>query len=72
MFIFHHLPLFFSFCPHSGTNPNLDPLQWDLVGKNLFAMAVEGVVYFIFTILLQYKFFIRLRCVERDLPHWVL
>uniref|UniRef100_A0A3B4GMZ5 P-type phospholipid transporter n=1 Tax=Pundamilia nyererei TaxID=303518 RepID=A0A3B4GMZ5_9CICH len=30
-------------------------------GKNLFAMAVEGVVFFIFTILLQYKFFIRYR-----------
>uniref|UniRef100_A0A669BGF6 P-type phospholipid transporter n=1 Tax=Oreochromis niloticus TaxID=8128 RepID=A0A669BGF6_ORENI len=39
----------------------LDPLQWDFVGKNLFAMAVEGVVFFIFTILLQYKFFIRYR-----------
>uniref|UniRef100_A0A3Q2D7H1 P-type phospholipid transporter n=1 Tax=Cyprinodon variegatus TaxID=28743 RepID=A0A3Q2D7H1_CYPVA len=36
----------------------LDPLQWDFVGKNLFAMAAEGVIFFIFTILLQYKFFI--------------
>ncbi|XP_026050131.1 ATP-binding cassette sub-family A member 1 isoform X1 [Astatotilapia calliptera] len=44
-----------------GTKPSLDPLQWDFVGKNLFAMAVEGVVFFIFTILLQYKFFIRYR-----------
>uniref|UniRef100_A0A3B4GMH8 P-type phospholipid transporter n=1 Tax=Pundamilia nyererei TaxID=303518 RepID=A0A3B4GMH8_9CICH len=35
--------------------------NWDFVGKNLFAMAVEGVVFFIFTILLQYKFFIRYR-----------
>uniref|UniRef100_A0A8C8M9Z5 P-type phospholipid transporter n=1 Tax=Oncorhynchus tshawytscha TaxID=74940 RepID=A0A8C8M9Z5_ONCTS len=35
----------------------LDPLEWDFVGKNLFAMAVEGVVFFLFTILLQYKFF---------------
>uniref|UniRef100_A0A3Q2PPB9 P-type phospholipid transporter n=1 Tax=Fundulus heteroclitus TaxID=8078 RepID=A0A3Q2PPB9_FUNHE len=42
-----------------GTNtPTLDPLQWDFVGKNLFAMAAEGVIFFIFTILLQYKFFI--------------
>uniref|UniRef100_A0A3B1K8P2 P-type phospholipid transporter n=1 Tax=Astyanax mexicanus TaxID=7994 RepID=A0A3B1K8P2_ASTMX len=37
------------------------PIVWDFVGKNLFAMAVEGVVFFIFTILLQYKFFIRCR-----------
>ncbi|XP_070816442.1 phospholipid-transporting ATPase ABCA1 isoform X1 [Chaetodon trifascialis] len=48
-----------------GTKPTLDPLQWDFVGKNLFAMAAEGVVFFIFTILLQYKFFIRFR------PWWV-
>ncbi|XP_029002815.1 phospholipid-transporting ATPase ABCA1 isoform X2 [Betta splendens] len=44
-----------------GTKPNLEPLQWDVVGKNLFAMAAEGVVFFIFTVLLQYKFFIRFR-----------
>ncbi|KAM3876265.1 phospholipid-transporting ATPase ABCA1 [Diretmus argenteus] len=44
-----------------GTRQTLDPLQWDFVGKNLFAMAVEGLVFFIFTILLQYKFFIRCR-----------
>uniref|UniRef100_A0A7N5ZZB3 ABC transporter domain-containing protein n=1 Tax=Anabas testudineus TaxID=64144 RepID=A0A7N5ZZB3_ANATE len=42
-------------------DPNLEPLQWDVVGKNLFAMAAEGVIFFIFTILLQYKFFIRFR-----------
>ncbi|XP_041647195.1 phospholipid-transporting ATPase ABCA1 isoform X1 [Cheilinus undulatus] len=41
-----------------GTKQTLDPLQWDFVGKNLFAMAAEGVIFFIFTILLQYKFFI--------------
>ncbi|CAN9500931.1 unnamed protein product [Ophioblennius macclurei] len=44
-----------------GTKQTLDPLQWDFVGKNLFAMAAEGVVFFLFTILLQYKFFIRFR-----------
>jgi ATP-binding cassette subfamily A (ABC1) protein 1 len=49
-----------SFLP-PGTKQKLDPLQWDFVGKNLFAMAAEGVVFFLFTILLQYKFFIRCR-----------
>uniref|UniRef100_A0A671VNR0 P-type phospholipid transporter n=1 Tax=Sparus aurata TaxID=8175 RepID=A0A671VNR0_SPAAU len=39
-------------------------LLWDFVGKNLFAMAAEGVIFFIFTILLQYKFFIRFRYPE--------
>ncbi|XP_056132314.1 phospholipid-transporting ATPase ABCA1 [Lampris incognitus] len=41
-----------------GTKQTLDPLEWDFVGKNLFAMAVEGFIFFIFTVLLQYKFFI--------------
>ncbi|XP_047443764.1 phospholipid-transporting ATPase ABCA1 isoform X2 [Mugil cephalus] len=44
-----------------GTKQTLNPLEWDFVGKNLFAMAAEGVVFFIFTVLLQYKFFIRFR-----------
>uniref|UniRef100_A0A673MDI0 Zgc:172302 n=1 Tax=Sinocyclocheilus rhinocerous TaxID=307959 RepID=A0A673MDI0_9TELE len=44
-----------------GTKQNLEPLSWDFVGKNLFAMAVEGIVFFIFTVLLQYKFFVNLR-----------
>ncbi|XP_036411124.1 phospholipid-transporting ATPase ABCA1 [Megalops cyprinoides] len=44
-----------------GTKQTLDPLSWDFVGKNLFAMAVEGVVFFLFTLLLQYNFFISLR-----------
>ncbi|KAG7487889.1 hypothetical protein MATL_G00028350 [Megalops atlanticus] len=44
-----------------GTKQTLDPLSWDFVGKNLFAMAVEGVVFFLFTLLLQYNFFISFR-----------
>ncbi|XP_073731945.1 LOW QUALITY PROTEIN: phospholipid-transporting ATPase ABCA1 [Misgurnus anguillicaudatus] len=43
-----------------GTKQNLEPLSWDFVGKNLFAMAMQGIVFFIFTLLLQYKFFINL------------
>ncbi|TRY97479.1 hypothetical protein DNTS_008213 [Danionella cerebrum] len=42
------------------TKQNLEPLSWDFVGKNLFAMAMEGIVFFIFTVLLQYKFFVNL------------
>lgn len=45
----------------TGTKQNLDPLSWDFVGKNLFAMAMEGIVFFIFTVLLQYKFFVNFR-----------
>ncbi|XP_057192343.1 phospholipid-transporting ATPase ABCA1 isoform X2 [Triplophysa rosa] len=34
-----------------------DPLGWDMVGKNLFAMAIQGAVMFTLTLLIQYKFF---------------
>uniref|UniRef100_A0A8C9TPQ4 P-type phospholipid transporter n=1 Tax=Scleropages formosus TaxID=113540 RepID=A0A8C9TPQ4_SCLFO len=47
-----------------GTKQTLDPLSWDFVGKNLFAMAVEGVIFFLFTLLLQYKFFINCRYIN--------
>uniref|UniRef100_A0A3P8Y0I9 P-type phospholipid transporter n=1 Tax=Esox lucius TaxID=8010 RepID=A0A3P8Y0I9_ESOLU len=53
---------------NQAMSDTLDPLKWDFVGKNLFAMAVEGVVFFLFTILLQYKFFINCRpCSEPGL-----
>lgn len=39
----------------------MSPLSWDLVGKNMFAMAIEGIIFFLFTLLLQYRFFLRLR-----------
>uniref|UniRef100_A0AAY4CUV3 P-type phospholipid transporter n=1 Tax=Denticeps clupeoides TaxID=299321 RepID=A0AAY4CUV3_9TELE len=40
-----------------GENRFRSPLDWDMVGKNLFAMAIEGVVFFIITVLIQYRFF---------------
>ncbi|XP_076143257.1 phospholipid-transporting ATPase ABCA1b [Alosa pseudoharengus] len=42
-----------------GENRFRSPLDWDMVGKNLFAMAVEGAVFFIITILIQYRFFFK-------------
>lgn len=49
--------------PHwsAGENRFRSPLEWDMVGKNLFAMAVEGVVFFIITVLIQYRFCIKPR-----------
>ncbi|XP_034038157.1 phospholipid-transporting ATPase ABCA1b [Thalassophryne amazonica] len=41
------------------------PLEWDMVGKNLFAMAVEGVVFFIITVLIQYRFCIKPKPVSK-------
>ncbi|KAK5924506.1 hypothetical protein CgunFtcFv8_017116 [Champsocephalus gunnari] len=48
-----------------GENRFRSPLEWDMVGKNLFAMAVEGVVFFIITLLIQYRFFIKPRPVSK-------
>uniref|UniRef100_A0A669BVQ2 ATP binding cassette subfamily A member 1 n=1 Tax=Oreochromis niloticus TaxID=8128 RepID=A0A669BVQ2_ORENI len=38
-----------------GENRFRSPLEWDMVGKNLLAMAVEGVVFFFITVLIQYR-----------------
>ncbi|XP_048208118.1 retinal-specific phospholipid-transporting ATPase ABCA4 [Perognathus longimembris pacificus] len=35
-----------------------NPFQWSLIGKNLVAMAVEGVVYLLLTLLIQHHFFL--------------
>uniref|UniRef100_A0A8D2MKQ1 P-type phospholipid transporter n=1 Tax=Zonotrichia albicollis TaxID=44394 RepID=A0A8D2MKQ1_ZONAL len=40
-----------------GENRFVSPLSWDLVGRNLFAMAVEGVVFFLITVLYHVAFF---------------
>ncbi|NXG55009.1 ABCA4 protein, partial [Hemiprocne comata] len=34
-----------------------NPFQWDFVGKNLVAMAVQGVAYFILNLLMQHRLF---------------
>lgn len=45
----------------SGEDYRLDPYNWNFIGKNLFCMTIEGFLYFILTILFQYRFF---------LDHW--
>ncbi|XP_072260468.1 phospholipid-transporting ATPase ABCA1 isoform X4 [Pyxicephalus adspersus] len=51
-----------------GENRFVSPMSWDLVGRNLFAMAVQGLVFFIITLLIQYRFFIKPRPVTAKLP----
>uniref|UniRef100_A0A8C4UFD8 P-type phospholipid transporter n=1 Tax=Falco tinnunculus TaxID=100819 RepID=A0A8C4UFD8_FALTI len=34
-----------------------NPFQWDFVGKNLVAMAVQGVAFFILNLLMQHRLF---------------
>ncbi|XP_063756662.1 phospholipid-transporting ATPase ABCA1-like isoform X2 [Eleginops maclovinus] len=41
-----------------------DPLSWDMVGKNLCAMSIQGAVMFTVTILIQYKFFCKPRLIS--------
>ncbi|XP_038628372.1 phospholipid-transporting ATPase ABCA7 [Tachyglossus aculeatus] len=38
-----------------GDDQFQSPLRWDLVGKNLFAMGVQGPIFLLFTLLLQYR-----------------
>jgi ATP-binding cassette subfamily A (ABC1) protein 4 len=42
----------------SGEEHSSNPFQWDLIGKNLVAMAVEGVLYFLLTLFIQHHFFL--------------
>ncbi|MED6292639.1 ATP-binding cassette sub- A member 1 [Characodon lateralis] len=44
-----------------GENRFRSPLAWDMVGKNLFAMAIEGVIFFFITVLIQYRFCFKAR-----------
>ncbi|XP_039999718.1 retinal-specific phospholipid-transporting ATPase ABCA4-like [Xiphias gladius] len=45
-----------------GEEYTVDPFRWDFVGRNVAFMAVEGFVYFILNLLIQYRFF---------LDHWL-
>ncbi|KFO38036.1 Glutamate--cysteine ligase regulatory subunit [Fukomys damarensis] len=41
-----------------GEEHSSNPFRWDMIGKNLAAMAAEGVVYFLLTLLVQHHFFL--------------
>ncbi|UJR15712.1 hypothetical protein I4U23_002647 [Adineta vaga] len=36
----------------------ISPLQMNIVGRNLFALFLEGIIFFLLAILVQYRFFI--------------
>ena len=38
-----------------------DPFSWDITGRNIMAMIIQGFVFFIFTLLIEYKFFFKPR-----------
>uniref|UniRef100_W5N6N8 P-type phospholipid transporter n=1 Tax=Lepisosteus oculatus TaxID=7918 RepID=W5N6N8_LEPOC len=41
-----------------------NPLDWDMLGRNLLAMCIEGLVFFALTLLIQYRFFFKPRAVD--------
>uniref|UniRef100_M3XGV9 ATP binding cassette subfamily A member 4 n=1 Tax=Latimeria chalumnae TaxID=7897 RepID=M3XGV9_LATCH len=45
-----------------GEEHHASPFNWEFIGKNLTAMAIEGVVYFTLNLFIQYRFFF---------THWV-
>lgn len=51
------IPATFWWPPSPGEEHTSNPFQWDLTGKNLVAMAAEGVVYFLLTLLIQHQHF---------------
>ncbi|UYV67349.1 hypothetical protein LAZ67_5000311 [Cordylochernes scorpioides] len=38
-----------------------NPLNWEFLGKNLSSMAMQGIFYFVLTLLVEYKFFLKPR-----------
>lgn len=52
------IPVTFRWPLSPGEENSSNPFQWDLIGKNLVAMAAEGVVYFLLTLLIQRHFFL--------------
>ncbi|XP_025894553.1 ATP-binding cassette sub-family A member 7 [Nothoprocta perdicaria] len=51
-----------------GDKRFVSPLRWELAGKNMFAMALEGVIFFLLTLLLQYRSCLWLRPPAPPLP----
>ncbi|XP_055978796.1 retinal-specific phospholipid-transporting ATPase ABCA4 [Sorex fumeus] len=47
-----------------GETHSSNPFQWDLLGKHLTALALEGVLYFVLTLLFQHHFFLTRWMVE--------
>jgi ATP-binding cassette, subfamily A (ABC1), member 1 len=47
-----------------GGSVEYDPLLFENVGKNLLAMFCQGVAYFTLNILLQYRFFVRIKPIQ--------
>nr|QUF59424.1 ATP-binding cassette transporter Abca1-like2 [Brachionus angularis] len=44
-----------------GYKADFSPFEFNNIGRNLLAMSIQGFAYFILNLLIQYKFFVRLK-----------
>ncbi|KAJ7386395.1 ATP-binding cassette sub- A member 1 [Desmophyllum pertusum] len=47
-----------------GQNLVRDPFSWDITGRNILMMIIQGFVFFFITILIEYRFFLPQRRVQ--------
>ena len=40
-----------------------DPFSWDITGRNIFMMIIQGFLFFFITVMIEYQFFIPKRLV---------
>ena len=61
LFIYWHLWLIV--CQLSGQDLVRDPFSWDITGRNILMMIIQGFLFFFITILIEYRFFLPQRWV---------
>ncbi len=44
-----------------GSPNTYSALEYEIVGKNVLALFIQGVVFFVFNLLLQYRFFVHIK-----------
>ena len=45
----------------TGSDEKISPLDWKVTGRNLSAMLFIGSIFYVLTILIEYKFFVKPR-----------
>ena len=49
------------YCNSGQYDKMLSPFEWNLTAKKMVVMAIVGLVFFLFTLLCEYRFFIKPR-----------
>ena len=53
-----------SLCFYSDLKNTLSPLRFDIVGKNILALFLQGTLFFFLNLLIEYNFFIKPRYIQ--------